>query len=107
MPIGEKTLFQSGKKTTLRDVRDGVSKTIGVVEVDPQHEVIWTKPADWEVDLNDPTKGFAGSPGNSFVAGFLDGSVRPIPKSIDKEILRRLLQASDGLPVLVPDTSAD
>ncbi|MEX2137680.1 MAG: DUF1559 domain-containing protein [Pirellulales bacterium] len=104
MPIGEKTLFQPDDISKLRDVRDGVSKTIGVVEVDPQHEVIWTKPDDWEVDLNDPMKGLTHNPGNTFVAGFMDGKVRAIRKSIDKEVLRRLLQAADGLPVSLPDT---
>jgi hypothetical protein len=103
MPIGEKTLFRLGKETMLRDVRDGVSKTIGLVEVDPQHEVIWTKPDDWEVDLNEPMKGLNGNPGNSFLAGFMDGKAKALPKSIDKEVLRRLLQAADGLPVIVPN----
>lgn len=101
-PIGEKTAFRLGEKTELRDIRDGTSKTIGIVEVDPEHEVIWTKPDDWEVVSKDPTKGLAGGPGNSFVACFLDIAVYSIPKSIDKEVLRRFLMAEDGYPVHSP-----
>jgi hypothetical protein len=99
MPIGEKTVFQPGKKTTIRDIRDGTAKTIGLVEVDPEHEVIWTKPDDWEVNWADPTKGLTGGPGDSFVAGFLDGSVRAIVETIDKDHLRGLLTGNGGEPL--------
>jgi hypothetical protein len=99
MPIDEKTTFQPGTKTTLHDVRDGTAKTIGIVEVDPEHEVIWTKPDDWEVDWADPTKGLTGGSGASFIAGFLDGAVRPILKSVDKELLRALLTGAGGEPI--------
>jgi hypothetical protein len=103
LPIGEKTVFQPGKKTTLGDIRDGTAKTIGVVEVDPEHEVIWTKPDDWEVDWKDPTKGLTGGPGNSFVAGFMDGSVRAIAETINKDYLRALLTSNGGEPLPGPD----
>jgi hypothetical protein len=102
-PIGEKTVFQSGKKSTFADVRDGTVKTIGVVEVDPEHEVIWTKPDDWEVDWNDPAQGLAGGPGTTFVACFLDNAVREIRESIDKDMLRALLTGSGGEPL--PDAA--
>jgi hypothetical protein len=102
-PIGEKTVFQFGKKSTFGDVRDGTAKTIGVVEVDPDHEVIWTKPDDWEVDWNDPAKGLAGGPGTTFVACFLDVAVHQIRESIDKDMLRALLTGSGGEPL--PDVA--
>jgi hypothetical protein len=106
-PIGEKTVFQFGKKSTFADVRDGTAKTIGVVEVDPDHEVIWTKPDDWEVDWNDPANGLAGGPGTTFVACFLDAAVREIRESIDKDLLRGLLTGSGGEPLPDPDTFSD
>jgi hypothetical protein len=106
-PIGDKTAFRPGKKMMLRDIRDGTSKTIGVVEVDPEHEVIWTKPDDWVVDFDDPTKGLSGGPGTTFAACFLDASVRSLRKSIDKESLRRFLMADDGYPVGRPDTFSE
>jgi hypothetical protein len=106
-PIGDKTAFRPGKKTEFRDIRDGTSKTIGIVEVDPEHEVIWTRPDDWEVDGNDPTKGLMRGPGTTFLACFLDNAVYSFPKSIDKEVLRRFLMAEDGFPVHRPDTFSD
>jgi hypothetical protein len=107
VPIGEKTAFRPGIKMELRDIKDGTSKTIAIVEVDPEHEVIWTKPDDWEVDWNDPTKGLAGGPGTAFIACFLDTAVCSIPKSIDKEVLRRFLMADDGYPVHRPEVYAE
>jgi hypothetical protein len=107
LPIGDKTVFQFGKKSTFGNVRDGTSKTIGVVEVDPDLEVIWTKPDDWEVDWSDPTKGLASGPGRTFVACFLDIAVYSFPKSIDKEVLRRFLMADDGYPVHRPEVYAE
>jgi hypothetical protein len=88
----------------LRDIKDGTSKTIGIVEVTPESDVIWTRPDDWEVDWDEPTKGLLSKPGQPFVACFLDGSVRIMPGSIDKEVFRRLLMADDGYPVQIPDT---
>ncbi len=105
VPIGEQTAFRPGKKMQLRDIKDGVSKTIGIVEVAAEHDVVWTKPDDWEVDWDDPTKSLASKPGQPFLACFLDGRVRVLLGSIDKEVLRRLLRADDGLPVRIPDTS--
>jgi hypothetical protein len=102
VPIGEKTAFQPGKKRSFRDIKDGTSKTIGIVEVDQEHEVIWTKPDDWQFDKNDPTKGLTGGPGTTFIACFLDIAVYSIPMSIDNEVLRRFLMAEDGYPVQHP-----
>jgi hypothetical protein len=96
MPIGETTAFRPGKKVAVRDLRDGTSKTIGVVEVDPEHEVIWTKPDDWEVNWENPMKGLTGGPGGRFAVGFLDGSVYLIPKSIERDRLRAMLTGDGG-----------
>lgn len=35
----------------IRSVKDGTSNTVLVVETPPEDAVVWTKPADWEVDL--------------------------------------------------------
>jgi hypothetical protein len=96
MPIGKGTVFQPGKKTTFAQIRDGTAKTIGLIEVDPEQEVIWTKPDDWEVDWENPTKGLAGGPGRRFAAVFLDGSVYLIPKSIERDRLRAMLTGDGG-----------
>jgi hypothetical protein len=96
MPLGEKTVFQRGKKTTMAEIRDGTSKTISIVEVDPEHEVIWTKPDDWEVDWQNPTKGLAGGPRKTFAAVLHDNSVRLLPATIPADQLRALLTGNGG-----------
>jgi hypothetical protein len=95
VPVGEGTIYWGKTGTSLREITDGTSKTISIVEVAPQHAVIWTKPDDWQVDLQDLWKGLPGDR-DSFVAAFADGSVRTIPKAIPTETLRRLLIRNDG-----------
>ncbi len=78
VPTGPETLFPGDQDLTFRDVTDGTSQTIMTVIVPPERSVIWTKPDDWEVDLDDswayvrrPDRGYT-------VFGFCDGSVQVI-----------------------------
>ena len=74
--------------TGLRDVRDGTTNTIMVVEA--KTEIPWTKPEDADVDLTKPVdpNRFGGWTAGGFDAVFGDGSVRFLPTSIDPETLR-------------------
>jgi hypothetical protein len=95
VPVGEGMVSYGAEGTKIREVIDGTSNTILVVEVTPDLAVEWTKPADWEVDLSDPLKGVrrkAGeSRGNVFAAAFCDGSVRIISNAIEPSVLKALL----------------
>ena len=61
VPSGEGTIFDRQVGTKTREIRDGTSKTIAMVEVDPVNAVIWTKPDDWHVDFQDPFNGVRSS----------------------------------------------
>ena len=98
VPVGEGTMFWGKEGTLIRKVKDGTSKTILVVEVAPEHAVIWTKPDDWEVDFSDPLQGLLGDR-EGFMATYVDGSARLIPKDTPAETLRRLLTIADGKPI--------
>ena len=98
VPVGQGTLFWGKEGTSIRDVKDGASNTILVVEVAPEHAVMWTKPDDWEVDFSDPLKGLLGDR-EGFIATYVDGSTRVIPKDTPAETLRRLLTIGDGQPI--------
>lgn len=96
---GPGTTFEQGKQTKLRDVLDGLSNTIGIVEANPAVAVPWTKPEDLNFDPAEVVVGLGGVRPGSFLAGFLDGSTRIISDSIDRDVLRRLFLINDGEPI--------
>ncbi len=88
--------------TSYRDITDGTSNTVMIVETQPEDAVIWTQPADWEVDLarawqqlkGDSTKG-------STVSAFCDGSTRAWDRGVEvlEERLPKLI-TRDGQEVI-------
>lgn len=81
-PILKNSLFGSAKGRQFKDVIDGTSNTIAVLEVNDDHAVTWTKPDDLAVDVQNPLKGLTGQEAGVFAALFLDGSVRSISTEI-------------------------
>ncbi|MEX2139391.1 MAG: DUF1559 domain-containing protein [Pirellulales bacterium] len=99
VPVGEETLFYDDKGTPIKEVRDGVSKTILIVEADADQAVIWSKPGDWQFDPKAPARGLGKLRGPTFLAAFADGSIGQLDPERDKERLLRFLMRADGLPV--------
>lgn len=91
---GRELFFQPG--FSYRDITDGTSKTIMIVEVAPDRAVPWTKPADWEVDLANPLEGLKQEGRDGFVSAFCDGHVKYIQFAVSPEILRKLLTRAGG-----------
>ena len=54
---GDKAVFTGKEGTKIRDITDGTSNTIMVVEAADEKAVPWTKPDDFEYDANDPLPG--------------------------------------------------
>jgi len=90
-PIMEGAMFAGKEGIKWNDIKDGTSNTIMTVEVVPERAVVWTKPADWEVDLADALKGVKRDDREGFVAGWCDGSVRHLSNEIDPAVLKKLL----------------
>ncbi|HUT14120.1 MAG TPA: DUF1559 domain-containing protein [Thermoguttaceae bacterium] len=101
--VGEGTALQGAESLDMVDVGDGVCDTIVVVEAGPDKAVPWTKPDDLPFDPADPLAALGEIAEDDFPAAFCDGSVRWIEKNIDPEMLRRLIDANDGLPVDPPE----
>lgn len=100
VPAGEDTVFGSSEGMKIKDIRDGTTNTILVVDVHPDYAVIWTKPDDLVIDgRGDPKAKLMTAHEKAFATAFCDGSVRWIPQSIPVETLRLLIDPQDGNPI--------
>jgi len=93
---GPGTVFDGNKGMSYKDITDGMSLTIMVVEADDTHAPIWTKPEDLPFDPNNPKRGLGGLRGDYFLSTFCDGSAHALSPAIDPETLRRLFLRNDG-----------
>ena len=88
--------MEGTKGLKFRDMTDGTSNTLMVVEANPENAVIWTKPEDLPFDEQDPGNGLGAIRPEGFQAAYTDGSVRLIPADLEDETLRRLSLRNDG-----------
>ena len=98
-PLGERTVFFGKTGVPCKEISDGTSKTILLLDVDPGRAVIWTKPDDLEIDFNNVLNGLKGNHDGVFATAFCDGSVRWISPTIPADTLRLLLIRNDGKSV--------
>ncbi len=102
VPVGKDTIF--GKKPlSFRQITDGLSNTLMIVEADDDKAVIWTKPEDLPIDPKNPHRGLGNNRLKIILAGFADGHVQVIPPSISAEMLNRLFRYNDGKVVELPE----
>jgi prepilin-type processing-associated H-X9-DG protein len=106
-PRGKATIFAGTETVKLRDVSDGTSNTIMVVEAGDANAVVWTKPDDWNVDPEPNTAGVfsshVGAGGNGSNFGFADGSVRFFYEKLKPATLRALLSRNGGEVISADD----
>lgn len=96
LPVGNGAGFTMDKPTEFKDIRDGTSMTIMVVEVDDQHATVWTKPDDWPFNPKEPAKGLGRFFDGGFNAAFFDGSVTTFRAGLDMKTLHGLLTRAGG-----------
>ncbi len=98
--VGPGTIFPDEHGIAFRDITDGTSNTILVVEVEGQ-QVPWMEPTDLSLDQmqmainSGPTDPGSNHPGGVMVS-MADGSVRFLAASIDPQLLRNLITRNDG-----------
>ena len=91
VPVHAETVFHGTQGSRFKDITDGTSNTVMLVEVIPERAVTWTQPEDWEVDLNKPLRGVKRSDRETFAAAFADGSVRVLSNDVSKKAFKGLL----------------
>jgi hypothetical protein len=93
VPVGGGALYSSiADEPQIKDITDGTSHTIMIVEVDDLHSVIWTKPDDLTFEPGEPKKGL----GKQILAAFCDGSCQIIPGAVDDKALKALFTRAAG-----------
>jgi hypothetical protein len=102
-PADTDAILANDKGTRVRDIVDGTSNTILLLEVDADRAVEWTRPDDYEVDAKQPLAGLGHlRAAGVFMAGFADGSVRTISAAMDPQTFLSLVKKSDGRAVKAP-----
>jgi prepilin-type processing-associated H-X9-DG protein len=99
IPTGPGSIFEGQEAISFRQVLDGTSNTILVLEVDDDASVIWTKPNDLDFNRDNPLARLGTAHPGGFNVALADGSVRFIAATIDPEIFLRMLMMADGNPI--------
>ena len=94
-PAGDGTAFEWSLGLRLLDFTDGTSATLSVVEA--AQSVPWTSPDELGYDAKKPLPKFANFAGNgTFLALFVDGSVRTLRSNLPEATLRALITRAAG-----------
>jgi hypothetical protein len=96
VPVAPETMFDQTKEYNFNDVTDGTSRTIMLVEVEPSHAVVWTRPEDWNVNVQEPMRELKRKDRKGFIAAFADGHIEVIRLDVEWQKVRGLLTKSGG-----------
>ena len=92
-PTGEGLIQTPGQRVAMRDVIDGTSNTICILETKDEAAVPWTKPGDIN-PLEHPE--LLRNDNGMFGVALVDGSVQNISVRIDPAVLKALLTRAGG-----------
>ncbi len=95
-PRGKNTTFPGEKPIRIKDVTDGTSKTVMVLEAADDKAVVWTKPDDYDVDEKNPSAGLVGLRPGVFFCVFCDGATHIVPQNVAPRIVNLLFDRNDG-----------
>jgi hypothetical protein len=93
---GKQGLFGDVEGISFRNVTDGLSNTIMVLDVADEQAVIWTKPDDFTPNPENPLKGLIRPGAETFEVVFGDGAARALSKMIAPETLKAIFTYNGG-----------
>jgi len=94
-PVGEHTVLGVPKSAEIRDIRDGTSNTMLVFDADREAAVIWTKPDDLSVDVENLKAELLGGRTRLWSV-FADGSARALDETLDEATFRAYVTRDGG-----------
>jgi hypothetical protein len=98
-PQGPNTVLGSNRMMRYRDITDGESQVILVMEVGPENAIPWSQPDNLEIDADDVI-GSILPEHDDFQALMCDGSVQRFSVAVMvSEVFMRLIQRNDGEPI--------
>ena len=102
-PRGPSTMFPGADPVPIKDITDGTSNTVLVVDASDALAVIWTKPDDWEVGPEPSGEGLFGHHPRGTNFGFADGSVKFLKQNLSPKLLKALLTRNGGEVISADD----
>jgi hypothetical protein len=100
---GADTAYPGPMGVSYRQIRDGTSRTIAVVESNDSLALPWTKPGDCPFNSEEPAQLLGGHFPGVFLANFCDGSAHVLPTTIGNDALRALLTRNGREAVVVDE----
>jgi len=96
VPVGKQTIFGPPEGVPIRDITDGTSNTIMIIDADESHAVTWTRPDDLSVDGVDVKQVLFGTRKDGVFCAFADGSAQKIDPKVSEEVLHAFLTRNGG-----------
>jgi prepilin-type processing-associated H-X9-DG protein len=91
--VGRGTVFEGREGVRIRDIIDGTSNTLMIVEA--KRDIPWTKPEDIPFDPKKPLPELGGFVKGQFTAALADGSVHVLGSEKAKDVLKLLIMRDD------------
>ena len=94
-PLTANSFFgRPGRPASLGEITDGPDQTVWFVQAAPQYAVVWSQPADLEIELDNPAMLWQDE--NGCYASMVDGAVRYLSNQTTSQTVQALLSIDGG-----------